>query len=103
MSSRSSEPLVVGRVIGEVLDPFTPSMKMLITYNNKLIFNGHELYPSAIGNEPLVKVQGEDLRSLFTLVCTFSFDLGFYSEFFGLRKKKINGINLTLILLLHVI
>ncbi|XP_078170759.1 CEN-like protein 2 isoform X2 [Carex rostrata] len=70
MSSRSSEPLVVGRVIGEVLDPFTPSMKMVITYKNKLIFNGHELYPSAIGKEPLVKVQGEDLRSLFTLVMT---------------------------------
>lgn len=88
MSSRSSEPLVVGRVIGEVLDPFIPSIKMVVTYNNKLIFNGHELYPSAIGNEPLVKVQGEDLRSLFTLVCTFSFDGFLFGVFWSQEEEN---------------
>lgn len=64
------EPLVVGRVIGEVLDYFIPSIKMAVSYNsNKLVFNGHEFYPSALTSKPRVEVQGEDLRSLFTLVC----------------------------------
>nr|CBX25328.1 hypothetical_protein [Oryza brachyantha] len=69
--SRSVEPLVVGRVIGEVLDTFNPCMKMIVTYNsNKLVFNGHELYPSAVVSKPRVEVQGGDLRSFFTLVMT---------------------------------
>lgn len=69
--SRSVEPLIVGRVIGEVLDPFSPCVKMVTTYNsNKLVFNGHELYPSAVVSKPRVEVQGGDLRSLFTLVMT---------------------------------
>ncbi|KAF8707283.1 hypothetical protein HU200_030292 [Digitaria exilis] len=36
--SRSVEPLIVGRVIGEVLDSFNPCVKMIVTYNsNKLV------------------------------------------------------------------
>nr|XP_018678450.1 PREDICTED: CEN-like protein 2 isoform X1 [Musa acuminata subsp. malaccensis] len=69
--SRLIDPLVVGRVIGEVLDSFNPSVKMLVTYNsNKLVFNGHELYPSAVTSKPRVEVQGGDMRSFFTLVMT---------------------------------
>ncbi|KAL6905623.1 hypothetical protein ACP4OV_003224 [Aristida adscensionis] len=69
--SRSMEPLIVGRVVGEVLDSFNPSVQMTVTYNpNKLVFNGHELYPSAVVSKPRVEVQGDDLRSLFTLVMT---------------------------------
>ncbi|XP_039117983.1 CEN-like protein 2 [Dioscorea cayenensis subsp. rotundata] len=68
---REMEPLVVGRVIGEVLDYFIPSIKMAVSYNsNKLVFNGHEFYPSALTSKPRVEVQGEDLRSLFTLLMT---------------------------------
>lgn len=67
--SRLLEPLIVGRVIGEVLDSFEPSMKMVVTYNsNKLVFNGHEFYPSAVASKPRVEVQGGDMRSFFTLV-----------------------------------
>ncbi|KAM3255767.1 hypothetical protein ACQJBY_048757 [Aegilops geniculata] len=55
--SRSVEPLIVGRVIGEVLDTFNPCVKMVTTYNsNKLVFNGHELYPSAVVSKPRVEV-----------------------------------------------
>ncbi|OEL31782.1 CEN-like protein 2 [Dichanthelium oligosanthes] len=55
--SRSVEPLIVGRVIGEVLDSFNPCVKMVVTYNsNKLVFNGHEIYPSAIVSKPRVEV-----------------------------------------------
>lgn len=67
--ARILEPLIVGRVIGEVLDPFNPSVKMVVTYNsNKLVCNGHEFYPSAVGCKPRVEVQGGDMRSFFTLV-----------------------------------
>jgi len=67
--SRALEPLIVGKVIGEVLDHFNPTVKMMVTYNsNKQVFNGHEFFPSAVANKPRVEVQGGDLRSLFTLV-----------------------------------
>nr|AIU44253.1 TFL1 [Oncidium hybrid cultivar] len=69
--ARAIEPLVVGRVIGEVLELFNPSVKMKVTYNcNKHVYNGHELYPSVILDMPRVEVQGGDLRSFFTLIMT---------------------------------
>ncbi|XP_072970618.1 CEN-like protein 2 [Typha angustifolia] len=69
--ARSSDPLTVGRVIGEVIDSFNPSVKMIVTYNsNKLVCNGHEFYPSAVASKPKVEVQGGDLRTFFTLVMT---------------------------------
>ncbi|XP_074563552.1 CEN-like protein 2 [Curcuma longa] len=69
--ARLSDPLVVGRVIGEVIDAFNPTMKMIVTYNcNKLVCNGHELFPSAVVSKPRVEVQGGDMRSFFTLVMT---------------------------------
>ncbi|PHT37450.1 hypothetical protein CQW23_21023 [Capsicum baccatum] len=43
---------------------------MTITFNNKLVCNGHELYPSAISARPKVEVHGGDLRTFFTLVMT---------------------------------
>jgi hypothetical protein len=66
--ARTSEPLIVGRVIGDVLDSFTPTMKMSVTYNNKQVCNGHELYPSSVTTKPRVEIQGGDMRSFFTLV-----------------------------------
>ncbi|XP_047312276.1 CEN-like protein 2 [Impatiens glandulifera] len=70
-SSSSSEPLVVGRVIGDVVDPFVMAIKMLVAYNNnKQIFNGHELLPSQITSKPRVEVHGGDLRTFYTLVMT---------------------------------
>jgi phosphatidylethanolamine-binding protein (PEBP) family uncharacterized protein len=69
--SRVLEPLIVGKVIGEVLDHFNPTVKMVVTYNsNKQVFNGHEFFPSAVTAKPRVEVQGGDLRSFFTLVMT---------------------------------
>lgn len=66
--SRTAEPLIVGRVIGDVLDSFIPSIKMSVTFNNKQVFNGHEYYPSAVATKPRVEIQGGDLRTFFTLV-----------------------------------
>ncbi|XP_016470685.1 CEN-like protein 2 isoform X1 [Nicotiana tabacum] len=68
--ARSLEPLIVGRVVGDVLDSFSPIMKMTISYNNKLVCNGHELLPSVVTARPKVEVQGGDLRTFFTLVMT---------------------------------
>ena len=65
-----SEPLVVGRVIGDVIDHFTANVKMTVTYQSsrKQVFNGHELFPSAVTQKPKVEVHGGDMRSFFTLV-----------------------------------
>lgn len=70
------EPLVVGRVVGDVVDYFIPSVKMCITYNsNKQVHNSHELFPSLLTSKPRVQVLGGDMRSFFTLVSTLSFSL----------------------------
>lgn len=67
--ARMSDPLVVGRVIGDVVDYFSPSVKMTVTYNSsKKVYNGHELFPSSVTTKPKVEVHGGDLRSFFTLV-----------------------------------
>ncbi|KAM0939703.1 putative phosphatidylethanolamine-binding protein [Dioscorea sansibarensis] len=69
--ARPVEPLIVGRVIGEVLDSFNPSVKLNVIYNaNKHVCNGHEFYPSAVVAKPRVEVQGGDMRSFFTLIMT---------------------------------
>ncbi|WCJ41813.1 PEBP (phosphatidylethanolamine-binding protein) family protein [Euphorbia peplus] len=70
-NNKHNDPLVVGRVIGDVIDSFSPSVKMTVIYNsNKQVFNGHELFPSAVISKPKVEVQGADMRSFFTLVMT---------------------------------
>lgn len=70
--ARIIEPLIVGRVIGDVVDYFTPEVKMCVTYNNRQVCNGYELYPSTAVAKPKVEVQGGDMRSFFTLVlCIF--------------------------------
>ncbi|CAA6663725.1 unnamed protein product [Spirodela intermedia] len=69
--ARTLEPLAVVRVIGEVVDSFRPSMKMVVSYNgNKLVCNCHEFLPSTVAARPRVEVQGGDMRSFFTLVMT---------------------------------
>lgn len=66
--SRLMEPLVVGRVIGEVVDIFSPSVKMNVTYSTKQVANGHELMPSTIMAKPRVEIGGDDMRTAYTLV-----------------------------------
>ncbi|BBG98273.1 Phosphatidylethanolamine-binding protein family protein [Prunus dulcis] len=55
--SRMVEPLTLGRVIGEVVDSFTPSVRMKVVYNpNRQVANGHELMPSVISAKPRVEI-----------------------------------------------
>lgn len=62
------DPLVLGQVVGDVLDPFTRSAAMRVTYNSKEIRNGTGLRHSAVVNKPRVEIEGHDRRQLYTLV-----------------------------------
>ena len=65
MARMPLEPLIVGRVIGEVLDSFTTSTKMIVSYNKNQVYNGHELFPSTVNTKPKVEIKGGDMRSFF--------------------------------------
>lgn len=69
--SRDRDPLAVGRVVGDVLDPFTRSITLRITYNNSELNNGCEFKPSQVLNQPRIDVGGDDLRTFYTLVRKF--------------------------------
>ncbi|CAL9115877.1 unnamed protein product [Musa acuminata var. zebrina] len=62
------DPLVLGQVVGDVLDPFTRSAAMRVMYNSKEIRNGTGLRHSAVVNKPRVEIEGHDRRQLYTLV-----------------------------------
>ncbi|XP_047332191.1 protein HEADING DATE 3A-like [Impatiens glandulifera] len=65
---RDTNPLVVGRVVGDVLDPFVRSIDLRVTYNAREVTNGCEFRPSQIINQPRVDIGGQDLWTFFTLV-----------------------------------
>ncbi|XP_055827639.1 protein HEADING DATE 3A-like [Solanum dulcamara] len=65
---RERDPLVVGRVVGDVLDPFTRTIGLRVIYRDREVNNGCELRPSQVVNQPRVEVGGDDLRTFFTLV-----------------------------------
>ncbi|CAL1370469.1 unnamed protein product [Linum trigynum] len=67
--SRERDPLVVGRVIGDVLEDFTMRIPLRVSYvNNREVYNGSELKPSQVANQPQVHIGGDDLRTFYTLV-----------------------------------
>jgi len=69
MHIKSTNPLVVGSIIGEVLDPFTNSVSSrIVYYNNKEVIHSSELKPFQIVNPPRVQVDKNDLRTLYTLI-----------------------------------
>nr|AZL87178.1 terminal flower1-like b [Petunia x hybrida] len=69
--AKMSDPLVIGRVVGDVIDYFSPSVNMSVIYNsNKHVYNGHELFPSSVTSKPRVEVHGGDMRSFFTMIMT---------------------------------
>lgn len=66
---RQNDPLVVGRVVGDVLNPFTKSVDLLEVYYNSIkVGNGREFKPSHVVKRPNVIVGGDDLRTFYTLV-----------------------------------
>ncbi|KAL2932185.1 Protein MOTHER of FT and TFL1, partial [Bienertia sinuspersici] len=66
---RSIDPLVVGRVVGDVLDMFVPMADFRVVYGTKHIFNGCEIKPSLAIERPLVQISSvPSMDSLFTLI-----------------------------------
>lgn len=65
---REMEPLIIGRVIEDVIDVFNPIFRMNVFYSNQIVYNSAELSPSLVVNKPRVEIPGGDLRSFFTLV-----------------------------------
>lgn len=64
----SRDPLVVGQVVGDVLDPFTKAASLRVIYNGRDLTNGSELKPSQVASEPHIEIGGRDSRNLYTLV-----------------------------------
>ncbi|XP_073142295.1 protein CENTRORADIALIS-like isoform X2 [Henckelia pumila] len=70
MAKMATNPLVISRVIGYVVDHFSTTVRMCVTYNSnkQVLHNGYEHFPSAVTCKPRVEGHGGDLRSFFTLV-----------------------------------
>ncbi|KAL2240079.1 UNVERIFIED_CONTAM: Protein CENTRORADIALIS [Sesamum indicum] len=50
-----SEALVIGRVIGDVVDNFSSTVKMSVRYKcNNHVYNGHQLSPSTLASTPKI-------------------------------------------------
>ncbi|VAI09786.1 unnamed protein product [Triticum turgidum subsp. durum] len=55
--ARVRDPLVVGKVIGEVIDNFNPTVNMSVTYSSdKQVSNGQEFLPTAVVSKPRIQV-----------------------------------------------
>lgn len=63
------DPLVVGRVIGDVVDLFVPTVAMSVRFGTKDLTNGCEIKPSMAAAAPAVQIAGR-ANDLFTLVST---------------------------------
>lgn len=69
--ARSVEPLVVGRVIGDVVDMFTPATEITVHYGTKQVANGCDIKPTASADKPSVQIHAPPASSnLYTLVRT---------------------------------
>lgn len=68
MSLSLRDPLVVGRVVGDVLDPFMRLISLRVTYGQREVTNGLNLRAPQVLNRPTVEIGGEDLRNFYTLV-----------------------------------
>lgn len=69
--ARTSESLILGRVIEDVIDYFSPSISMSVSYGNRQVCNASEFYPSAVATTPRVEIQGGDMRTFYTLVINY--------------------------------
>ncbi|KAL0441967.1 UNVERIFIED_CONTAM: protein MOTHER of FT and TFL1 [Sesamum radiatum] len=63
------DPLVVGRVIGDVVDMFVPTVSMSVYYGSKHVNNGCDIKPSMAAAPPRVTITGH-ANELYTLVMT---------------------------------
>ncbi|KAH6773759.1 PEBP family protein [Perilla frutescens var. hirtella] len=68
MRRASLDPLVVGRVVGDVLDIFIPTAEMVVRYGGKKIsINGGKVKPSSAAERPKLCITGSP-NNYYTLV-----------------------------------
>nr|UUW44838.1 flowering locus T/terminal flower 1_1 [Equisetum bogotense] len=69
---RRLEALVVGKVIGEVVDLFEPSVKLRVEYPGREITNGCEIKTPSLLEAPSVQflLQDDNKDTLYTLIMT---------------------------------
>ncbi|XP_031403371.1 protein MOTHER of FT and TFL1 isoform X2 [Punica granatum] len=65
----SVDPLIVGRVIGDVVDMFVPTVNISVNYGSKHVNNGCDIKPSMSADTPKVTISGRP-DQLYTLVMT---------------------------------
>ncbi|EXB69116.1 hypothetical protein L484_017394 [Morus notabilis] len=65
----SVDPLVVGRVIGDVVDMFIPTLSVSVYFGSKHVTNGCDIKPSIAISPPKVAISGHS-DELYTLVMT---------------------------------
>ncbi|RWW19838.1 hypothetical protein BHE74_00025811 [Ensete ventricosum] len=85
------DPLVVGRVIGDVVDLFVPTISMMVRFGSKHVNNGCDIKPSMAANPPSVQIAGRQ-SDLYTLVSEAYFFLLSLLEFKS--KKGLQGSSL---------
>ncbi|XP_075081993.1 protein FLOWERING LOCUS T 1-like [Nicotiana tabacum] len=66
--SRGRDTLVLGRVIGDVLDPFTKSIDLRVVYSSRQVINGCDFRPSQVIHQPRIDIGGADNCTFYTLV-----------------------------------
>ncbi|XP_047952953.1 protein MOTHER of FT and TFL1-like [Salvia hispanica] len=68
MRRASLDPLVVGRVVGDVLDIFVPTAELAVRYTaQKISINGGKVKPSSAAERPNVRITGSP-NNYYTLV-----------------------------------
>ncbi|GJM87690.1 hypothetical protein PR202_ga03668 [Eleusine coracana subsp. coracana] len=70
MSIMSRDPLVVGSIVGDVVDYFPVSALLRVLYGGRELTCGSELRPSQVTNEPVVQIitGSHGSGALYTLV-----------------------------------
>ncbi|XP_021311210.1 protein CENTRORADIALIS-like isoform X2 [Sorghum bicolor] len=68
MSTTSRDSLVLGRVVGDVVDQFSATAALRVSYNGRRVINGSDLRPSAVAARPRIEIGGTDFRQSYTLV-----------------------------------
>ncbi|KAF7803567.1 protein MOTHER of FT and TFL1-like [Senna tora] len=53
---RSIDALAVGKVIGDVVDPFIPAAKISLHFGSKQVANGCDIIPSLAAHRPLLRL-----------------------------------------------
>ncbi|KAF8658214.1 hypothetical protein HU200_059435 [Digitaria exilis] len=66
--STSRDPLVVGNIVGDIVDHFPVSALLRLLYGGRELTCGSEMRPSQVATEPTVHITGGGARAFYTLV-----------------------------------